>query len=114
MGDEQDFPVQRRMLQMLDDVADHPIAGLAVDRLNSDFGRQTCEVIQRLRDKENARLDEENLLAKSRQTMGISRGSVRLRAATRAINKIQNQNIHSSSKGKPARAGGHLAGSPLE
>ena len=72
MGDEQDFPIQRRVLQMFDDVADHPIAGLAVDRTEPDFRRQTGEVGQGLVDQENARLAEENLLAQSRQTMGVA------------------------------------------
>jgi hypothetical protein len=46
--------------------------------------------------------------------MGVAYGGMRLRAATRAIYKIQNQMCHSSSKEKPVRAGGHLTGFPLE
>ena len=47
---------------MLDDVGDHPIAGLAVDRPEPDSGRQTGEVGQGLVDQENARLDEQTFL----------------------------------------------------
>ena len=114
VGDEQDFAIQRRVLDMLDDVGDHPVAGLAVDRTEPDFGRQTGEVSQGLVDQENARLDEENLLAQSSQTMGVAHGGIRLRAATRAIYKIQNQMSSLQFKRKPARAGGHRAGFPLE
>jgi hypothetical protein len=44
VGDEQDFAILRRVLQMLNDVSNDPIAGLAVDRSNSNFGCQTGEV----------------------------------------------------------------------
>jgi hypothetical protein len=86
-------------------VAHHPIAGLTVDRTGPDLGRQTGEVIQ-----ENARLDDDNFFAQSSQTIGVAHGSIRLRAAAWPICKMNNQNLHSSSKEKPARAGGHLAG----
>ena len=84
-------------------VADHPIA-LAVDRTGAYLWRQTGEVGHGLVDQENARLDEQDLLAQSSQTMGISHGSVRLRTAAHAIYKIQSQCLHSSSNQK-AREG---------
>ena len=81
MGDEQDFAIQRCMLGMLDDVSDHSIAGLAVDRTETHLWRQAGEVVHGLVDQEDARLDEENLLAQPSQTMGMSDGGIRLRAA---------------------------------
>src|ERR1700722_10808157 len=65
VGDEQDFSTRGRVLGMLDDVGDHPVAGLAVDRTETYLRRQAGEVGQRLVDQENARLNEENLLAQS-------------------------------------------------
>jgi hypothetical protein len=110
MGDEQDFPVHRRVLQMFDDVSDHPVAGPAVDRSDAYLRRQTGEIGQGLIDQENTRLADENFLAQSRQTMGVAPGGVRLRTPARAIYVIQNQIYTPVQKEKPARAGGHLAG----
>jgi hypothetical protein len=86
------------------------IADPAVDRPAPYLRRQTGEIGQGLVDQENTRLHEQNLLTQSRQTMGVAHGSVRFRTPARAIYKIRNQMCHSSSKEKPARAGGHLAG----
>ena len=91
MGDEQDFSARGRVLAVNDDVGDHPVAVLAVYRAETYLRRQAGEVGQRLVDQENARLNEENLLAQSRQTVGISHSSVGLRAATWPIHIIENQ-----------------------
>ena len=91
VAEEQDFSVQRCMLGMVDDVGDHPITGLTVDRTETVPPASGWRGRSRLADQENARLGEQNLLAQSRQTMGISHSSVRLRAATRPIYIMNNQ-----------------------
>src|ERR1700722_9896144 len=96
MGDEQDFAILRRVFGMLDDVGDHPIAGLTVDCSEPDSGRQAGEVGQGLADQKNGWLADENLLAKSSQMMSVAHGGIRLRAATRAIYIILNQMCNSS------------------
>ena len=73
MGDEQDFAIHARVLGVIDDVGDHSVAGLAVDRAEPHLWRQAGEVVQGLVDQENARLDEQNLLAQPSETMGMSR-----------------------------------------
>ena len=78
--------------------------------LNLTSGVRLARSVNGLVDQEDARLDEENFLAQPRQTMGMSHGGIRLRAATWPIHIMYNQCLHSSSKEKPARAGGHLAG----
>ena len=62
-------------LRMLDDVRDHPIAVLAVDRTKTHVRRQAGEVVNGLVDQEDARLDEQNLLAQSGRSMGVSCGA---------------------------------------
>ena len=63
MGDEQNFAIERRMLRVLDDICDHPIAVLAVDRTESYVRRQFGEVVNGLLDQVDARLDEKDFLA---------------------------------------------------
>ena len=46
--------------------------------------------------------------------MGVAHGGIRLRAAARAIYIILESNVSLQFNRKPARAGGHLAGFPLE
>src|ERR1700722_18452484 len=91
VGDEQDFSTRGRVLGMLDDVGDHPVAVLAVDPKETYIRRQAGEVGQRLVDQENARLNDKNLLAQPRQTMDISHSSVGLRTATWPVYIIANQ-----------------------
>ena len=114
MGDEQDFPIQRRVLQMLDDVGDHPIAGLAVDRTEPDFRRQTSEVGQGLVDQENARLDRREPSCPVEPDDG--RGARRQMSSNCRTGHLRNTKSMSTLqfKRKPARAGGHRAGFPLE
>ena len=110
MGDEQDFAIHRRVLQMLDDVGDHPIAGLAVDRAEPDFRRQTGEVGQGLVDQENARLDRREPSCPAEPDDGhVARQRTSSNCRTGHLHNTKSM-CHSSSKEKPARAGGHLAG----
>ena len=82
VGDEQDFAIHRRVLSVVYDIGDHSIAGLAVDRTEPDFWCQTGEAVHGLVDEKDARLNEENFLAKPRESMGMSDGFIRLRRAT--------------------------------
>ena len=58
---------------------------------NLTSGVRLARSFSGLRDQENARLDEENLLAQSSQTMGVAHGGIRLRAAAQAIYIMNNQ-----------------------
>jgi hypothetical protein len=70
------------VLRMLDDVSNHPVAGLAMNRTEAYFGRKSDNVVHGLVDQENARLDEENLVAQPSKIMGVPYGSIRIRAVT--------------------------------
>jgi hypothetical protein len=111
VGDEQNFPIQRGMFGMIDDVRDHTVAGFAVDRTETPhLRRQAGEVVHGLVDQKNARLGDQNLLAQLSQTMSIPHGSVRLRTAAQAIYIMNNQMPTLQFKRKTRKGWRHLAG----
>ena len=109
VGDEQNLTIERRVLQVLDDVGNNLVAGLAVDGSAPNLGHEAGEVFHGFGDEENARLDDQNLLAESGYLMGVSDGIVGLGTATSSVDvEIGSQVEYSNLKKEPARAGGTL------
>src|SRR5438270_204659 len=99
---------------MVEDVGDHSIAVLTVDRAEAHIRRQAGKVVQGLVDQEDARLNEEDLLAQSSEMMGVSCGDRCLPTAARPIHIMHSQTYTPVQKKNPRGLADTSRASPLE
>lgn len=116
MGDDEHLATRRGITRVPDDIADDVAAGpctmqtTAIDGSCPHPWRQSIEIVECLLNESDARLDDQDLAAPSREPVCVPRSGMCLAAPSRRI-AIKNRGHLKSSDEKTRKAWRLLAGS---